>query len=106
MENTNKNQPIKLTPEIVKKVIGERTTCELDPYEKCDYCGDCLMCDIDPKKICNNCGKCLDEFNTDEKGYVSIKVDKIIREGDDVSLDDLFKQYGLDGDDDETDKNS
>lgn len=99
MDNNNKNQPIKLTPEIVKKAIGERTICELDPYAKCDYCGDCLMCDINPTKICNNCGKCLDQFNTDEKGFVSIKVDKIIREGD-VSLDDLYKQYGLDGDDD------
>lgn len=103
MENQNKKEEIVLTPEIVKKVIGEREFCELDPYEKCTYCGDCLMCDIDPKKICNNCGKCLDEFKTDEKGFVSIKVDKIIREGD-VSLDDLFKQYGLDSDDDPTEK--
>ena len=94
-----KKQPIVLTKEIVKKAIGERTNCILDPDSKCDYCGDCLLCDVDPTKLCTNCGKCLDTFNTDEKGFVSIKIDKVVADKD-LSLDQLFKQYGLDGDDD------
>lgn len=94
----DKKKKIVLTPELVKKAIGERKYCELDSRKKCTYCGECLRCDIDPNKICDNCGKCLDTYNTDEKGYVSIKIDKIIKEGD-VSLEDLYKQYGLDGDD-------
>lgn len=99
MEKTNdiKLTRKQLTKDVVKKVIGEREFCELEPDQKCTYCGECLMCDIDPNKVCNNCGKCLDEFNTDEKGYVSIKIDKVIA-GDDMTLDDLYKQYGLDDD--------
>lgn len=76
--------------------------CVLDPDKKCNGCKECLMCDLDPNKICNNCGKCIDFFNTDEKGYVSIKVDKVITDADEsTSLDDLLKQYGLDDEDDE-----
>lgn len=105
MENKTNNQNTnelkfsrkQLTKDVVKQVLGEREFCELEPSKKCNYCGECLMCDLDPNKICNNCGKCLDEYNTDEKGYVSIKIDKIIA-GDDMGLDDLYKQYGLDDD--------
>ena len=82
--------------------IGE--PCVLEPDMTCDGCGDCLMCDLEPTKYCDNCGKCLDSYNTDEKGFVSIKVDKVITDGEEqnannVSLEDLYKMYGLDGDD-------
>jgi len=90
-----------ITPEIVKKVLGQKNECTLDPYKKCDYCGECLLCDLDPKKICNNCGKCLDEFNTDEKGFVKVAIDKVEIQDKDAGLEELLKQYGLDGEDDE-----
>lgn len=84
-------------------VIGK--PCVLDPEIICDGCQECLMCDLDPNKICNNCGKCLDAFNTDEKGFVKIPIDKIIKDGEEseensVSLEDLLKQYGLQDDED------
>ena len=104
MENNKSNEkqqkPLVLTTEQIKRAIGERENCILDPDEKCILCGDCLFCDLDPTKLCLNCGKCLDNFNTDEKGFVKVKIDKIIRESDDkISLDDLLKQYGLDDED-------
>ena len=64
-------------------------------FEEDDYC------DLDDTKICDNCGKCLDEYNTDEKGFVKVKIDKIIKEDSDISLEDLYKQYGLNDDDEE-----
>ena len=80
--------------------IGNR--CVIDPAKVCDGCGECMICDLDDTKLCDNCGKCLDFFNTDEKGYVSIKVDKIIQDQDNQpSLEELYKQYGLDGDEEE-----
>ena len=77
--------------------IGNR--CVIDPKKVCDGCGECMICDLDDNKICDNCGKCLDFFNTDEKGYVTVKVDKIVKE--DPTLEDLYKQYGLDDDDED-----
>ncbi|MBR2909688.1 MAG: hypothetical protein IKC11_05020 [Clostridia bacterium] len=78
--------------------------CILDPDLICTGCKECLMCDLNPEKYCDNCGMCLDSYNTDEKGYVSIKVDKIVKDGEEgdssVSLEDLLKHYGLDGLDD------
>ena len=75
------------------------TPCILEPETICNGCKACLMCDLNPEKICDNCGMCLDAYNTDEKGYLSIPIDKIITDmSDDASLEDLFKQYGLDGD--------
>ena len=52
--------------------IMERKMCILEDNKVCDNCGDCNKCDLDPNKICDNCGKCLDEYNTDEKGFVKI----------------------------------
>ena len=85
-----------------KTVYKIGSPCLLDPDLICTGCKECLMCDLDPDKFCDNCGKCLDTYNTDDKGYVSIKVDKIIKDGEeaskyDVSLEDLLKHYGLDG---------
>ena len=100
MKNQKDNLPkVKKTPMFK---IG--SPCVLDPDLLCTGCKECLMCDLNPEKYCDNCGKCLDSYNTDDKGYVSIKVDKIITDGEEssengVSLEDLFKQYGLDGDD-------
>lgn len=77
--------------------------CVLDPSKKCNGCKECLICDLDPDKICDNCGKCLDTYNTDEKGFVSVKIDKIITDisDDETSLEALYKQYGLDDEDEE-----
>ena len=79
--------------------IGE--PCILDPDLVCVGCKECLMCDINPEKYCDNCGACLDNYNTDEKGFVSIPIDKIIKDENsdeeyDISLEDLLKHYGLD----------
>ena len=68
----------------------------------CD-CHDCAddeddMCDLDPTKVCDNCCKCLDTFNTDEKGYVRINIDKVEKDG--LSVEQLYEMYGLDDDDD------
>lgn len=89
-----KNQKIKLSKEQVEKIIGERLECILDDSQPCNYCGKCLFCDLDPNKICDNCGKCLDTINTDEKGFVKIPIDKIVAD-DDLTLEELYKQYGL-----------
>ena len=96
MKEINQNNPEKKSA----YKIGE--PCILDPDLICTGCKECLMCDINPEKYCDNCGMCLDSYNTDEKGYVSIKVDKIIKDGEDsseydVPLEDLLKHYGLDG---------
>ena len=55
-----------------------------------------LYCDLDPNKICDNCMMCLDSYNTDEKGFVQIPIDKIDKSN--LSLDELYKMYGLDED--------
>jgi len=91
---------IKLTEEQIKRVLGERKECILDPDLPCVYCGECLMCDLEENKLCNNCGKCIDSINTDEKGFVKVPIDKIIRD-DNIQLEDLLKQYGLDDDEEE-----
>lgn len=57
-----------------------------------------LYCDLDPSKICDNCMKCLDTFNTDEEGFVQIKVDKIDKSN--LNLEELYQMYGLDDDED------
>ena len=75
--------------------------CVLDEYKKCDDCGECDLCDLDPTKICNNCGACIDEFNTNEKGFVEIPIDKIDLSGAEPSLDDFYKSMGLDDEDDD-----
>ena len=75
--------------------------CILEENRKCNDCGECDICDLDENKICDNCGKCLDEFNTDEKGYVKIPVDKIDMSGEGLSVEDFYKMYGLDKDDEE-----
>lgn len=56
------------------------------------------MCDLDPTKVCDNCCRCLDTFNTDEKGYVKINIDKVEKDG--LSVEQLYEMYGLDDDED------
>lgn len=56
-----------------------------------------LVCDLDPSKICDNCMQCLNTFNTDNKGYVSIGIDKV-DSAKGLTLNDLYKMYGLDED--------
>lgn len=79
----------------------ENGMCVLDETQKCDNCGECDICDLDENKICDNCGKCLDQYNTNEKGFVEIPIDKIDMSGADVSLDDFYSMMGLDDEDDE-----
>ena len=56
---------------------------------------DDLICDLDPSKICDNCMKCINTFNTDAKGYVSIGIDGV-DSNKNITLNDLYKMYGLD----------
>ena len=58
---------------------------------------DDLICDLDPSKICDNCMKCINAYNTDSKGYVSIGIDGV-DESIGITLNDLYKMYGLDDD--------
>ncbi|MBQ9790678.1 MAG: hypothetical protein IJW24_03685 [Clostridia bacterium] len=74
--------------------------CVLEDNKICNNCGECDMCDLDPKKRCDNCGKCLDEFNTDEKGFVKIGIDKILQ-GEGSDLDSFYQMAGLVDDDEE-----
>ena len=77
--------------------------CVLEDDKVCNNCGECDMCDLDPKKRCDNCGKCLDEYNTDEKGFVKIGIDKILQ-GEGGDLDSFYQMAGLlDDEDDECD---
>ena len=85
--------------ELIKTLTKDRKVCVLDDQEKCVHCGECFICDIDPDKLCDNCGKCVDEFKTDEKGYVDIKIDKIDSTGADVH--EFYKLAGLDDEDDD-----
>ena len=103
-QNANKKKEIEaLKKEIIKKLPKLGEPCVLDETLSCTHCGECLLCDLDSSKFCDNCGKCLDTYNTDEKGYVTIKIDKIIRDetAAQPTLEELYKQYGLDDDEDE-----
>lgn len=85
----------------MKQIHGdENGMCVLDETKSCTDCGECDRCDIDPSKICDNCGKCLDEYNTNSKGFVEIPIDKIDMGGIDPTLEDFYKELGLDNDDD------
>ena len=76
--------------------------CVLDESIKCDDCGECDRCDIDPSKICDNCGACLDAYNTNEKGFVEVPIDKIDVSGGNPTLEDFYESMGLtDEEDDE-----
>ncbi len=99
----NKENIEKLKKELIKKLPKLGEPCVLDETVSCTHCGECLLCDLDNTKFCNNCGKCLDQFNTDEKGYVSIKIDKIIKDENaaEPTLEELYKMYGLDDDDED-----
>ena len=43
----------------------------------------------------------MSEYNTNEKGFVEIPIDKIDMTAGEPSLDDFYKMYGLDDDEDE-----
>lgn len=75
--------------------------CVLEENIICSNCGACDICDLDPNKKCDNCGKCLDTLNTNDKGYVSVPIDKIIMGENDDGLEQLLKMYGLDDEDEE-----
>ena len=71
--------------------------CILEEGKICNRCGACDMCDLDPEKICDNCGKCLDSYNTNEKGFLTVPIDKIIMgENSEDELNQLLALYGLD----------
>ncbi|MEG1582198.1 MAG: hypothetical protein RR334_03490 [Clostridia bacterium] len=74
--------------------IKNKKMCELDDTKVCDNCRECEKCDLDPTKICDNCGKCISSYKTDEKGFVTVKVDKVDLTG--LKLKDLLSAYGLD----------
>lgn len=61
----------------------------------CINCGECEMCDLDPTKKCDNCGQCLEEYNfpVDEKGFYNFEA---VLDTNDMTLDDMYKAYGLD----------
>ena len=83
------------TPKLVKM-------CVLEDGVYCTNCGACDICDLDENKICDNCGKCLDMLNTNDKGFVEIPIDKVLMgETADDELNQIFKLYGLDDDDEE-----
>ena len=91
-----------LKKELIKKLPKLGEPCVLDESQGCTHCGECLLCDLDPTKFCNNCGKCLDTYNTDEKGYVSIKIDKVITDPEEEpTLEELLESYGLNDDENE-----
>lgn len=75
--------------------------CVLEDNKKCNNCGECDRCDLDPSKICDNCGACISEYNTNEKGFVEIPIDKIDMTGGEPSLEDFYKMYGLEDEEDE-----
>jgi hypothetical protein len=74
--------------------------CILEDNKVCNNCGECDLCDLDPKKKCDNCGKCLDAYNTDEKGFVKIGIDKIMQ-GEGSDLDSFYQMAGLIDDDED-----
>ena len=76
--------------------------CVIEEGKRCNRCGACDMCDLDPEKICDNCGKCLDSYNTNEKGFLTVPIDKIIMgENSEDELNQLLALYGLDDDEEE-----
>lgn len=79
----------------------ENGRCVLDETKECTDCCECDKCDLNPAKICDNCGKCIDFYNTNEKGFVEIPIDKIDMTGGEPSLEDFYKQMGLDAEDDD-----
>jgi len=81
----------------------ENGKCVLDEEKICDDCGECDMCDLDPSKICDNCGACIDQYNTNEKGYIDIPIDKIDMTGAEPSLDDFYEMMGLKEEEDDDD---
>ncbi len=86
----------------MEKTYGDKNGyCIFDETKKCDQCEECYRCDLDPTKICDNCGACIDEYNTNEKGFVEIPIDKIDLSGAEPSLEDFYKSMGLDDEDDE-----
>lgn len=91
----------------MKKTLhgDENGKCILDETLDCNDCGECDRCDIDPTKICDNCGKCLDEYNTNEKGFVEVPIDKIDMTGGEPTLDDFYAELGLLDEEDEEDEN-
>ena len=75
--------------------------CVLEDDKKCNNCGECDRCDLDPSKICDNCGACISEYNTNEKGFVEIPIDKIDMTGGEATLDDFYKSMGLEDEDED-----
>ena len=67
--------------------------------DHCIDCGECEMCDLDPTKKCDNCGKCLEEYELplDDKGFYNFEA-KLDMSG--MDLEDLYKAYGLDDEED------
>ena len=88
---------------MVRKTIhgDENGMCVLDETKYCNDCGECDRCDIDPTKICDNCGKCLDSYNTNSKGFVEVPIDKIDMSGAVPTLEDFYKELGLDKDEED-----
>ena len=79
----------------------ENGRCVLDETRDCTDCCECDKCDLDPSKNCDNCGKCLDTYNTNEKGFIEIPIDRIDMSGGEPTLEDFYKQMGLDDEDDD-----
>ena len=75
--------------------------CVLEDDKKCNDCGECDRGDLDPSKIWDNCGACISEYNTNEKGFIEIPIDRIDMSGAEPSLEDFYKMYGLEDDEDE-----
>ena len=75
--------------------------CVLEDDKKCNECGECDRCDLDPSKICDNCGACISEYNTNEKGFVEIPIDKIDITAGDATLEDFYSAMGLEDEEDE-----
>ena len=88
---------------IKNKHGDDKGMCILDDTIKCDDCGECDRCGLDPSKICDNCGKCIDQYNTNEKGFVEIPVDKIEMNGIEPKLEDFYEAMGLNDEEDDDD---
>ena len=86
----------------MERLHGDKNgNCIFEDGKICDNCCECDRCDLDPTKICDNCGACIDEFNTNEKGFVEIPIDKIDMSGAQPTLDDFYKSMCLDDEDDD-----
>lgn len=72
--------------------------CSNNPEEIDDYDETDDICDLDSTKICDNCCLCLDQYKTDDKGFVKINIDGVQIDKDKMSLEELYKLYGLDED--------